>query len=199
MPSLLKTTKTGAGVVAPEAHAEVPLSAEASSSLRRLARTVSLHMQGEREEALKVLDGAEADADASDLAEITAARAHIQLELNRHTEAAASYARLAEIRPDRADVRFHLGFCLQSLGRYAEAVESFRAALPRGAKQLDTQLAIGVCLLHLNKHQDAREAFDAALAQAPESEPALFGKAAARQMGCQFEDATLPYQLLLEP
>jgi tetratricopeptide (TPR) repeat protein len=169
---MFKKTKAGEGAIAEaEIHAEGPgdvEAAEAGSSLRRLARAVSLHMKGEREEALKVLDGAEADADANDLAEITAARGHIQLELNRHEDAAASYARLAKIRPDSAEIRFSLGLCLQNLGRYAEAVESFRAALPLGGKQLDTQLAIGACLLHLNKQQEAREAFDAALVQAPE-------------------------------
>src|SRR5579862_9103719 len=99
---MFKKTKTGDGAVAEvEIHPEALVATEAAgSSLRRLARAVSLHMKGEREEALKVLEGAEADSDANDLAEITAARGHIQLELNRHEEAAASYTRLAKIRPD---------------------------------------------------------------------------------------------------
>src|SRR5260370_25368066 len=134
---MFKKTKTGEGAVAEiEIPAEGPGVAEGGSSLRRLARAVSLHMRGEREEALKVLEGAEVDADANELAEITAARGHIQLELNRHEDAAASYARLAKIPPDSAAIPFSLALCLQNLRRYSEAVANFRASHPLARTRL---------------------------------------------------------------
>ncbi len=132
------------------------------------------------------------------MTEITAARAHLQFELQRYDDAAASYARLAALRPQDSDVRSSLGLCLQNLGRYAEAVESFRQALALGAKALEMQLAIGACLLHLNEPQEAREAFDAALARVPDNEAAMFGKAVALQMGWEFEEAATLYQRILE-
>src|SRR5260370_9155792 len=118
---MFKKTKTGEGAVAEiEIPAEGPGVAEGGSSLRRLARAVSLHMRGEREEALKVLEGAEVDADANELAEITAARGHIQLELNRHEDAAASYARLTKSRPEAAQIRFTRRLCFENLDPYTQ-------------------------------------------------------------------------------
>src|SRR5271154_2747484 len=159
---------------------------QADPSARNLARAVSHYIQGDSEQALQDLDGAEAGANESSLTEITAARAHLQFELQHYEDAAASYARLAVLRPQDSDVRSSLGLCLQNLGRHTEAVETFRQALALGAKALEMQLAIGASLLHLNEPQEAREAFDAALARVPDSEAAMFGKAVALQMGWEF-------------
>src|SRR5262249_12666089 len=124
---------------------------EADTSLQHLAHSVSLHLKGQREEALKALEGVETD-DRETLSEVNAARGHIQFELSRYEDALVSYSRLSETRPNDPEVRFSLGLCYQHLGRYNEALENFRSALNLGAKRVETQLAIGACLLHLNRH-----------------------------------------------
>src|SRR5579863_10046462 len=153
--------------------------AESEAVSRVLAVAVSYHLKGAREEALKVLEGLDTNIRPEDAAEILAARGHVQFELGRYQDALSSYKDLAGIRPKDATVQFNLGLSLQNLARYAEALENFRKSLTLGAKPLEPQLAIGTCLLHLNRHAEALEAFDAALDLAPESEAALFGKAAA--------------------
>ena len=104
-------------------------------SSRNLARAVSHYIQGDSENALQALEGAEAGANESSLTEITAGRAHLLFELHRYEDAAASYARLAVLRPQDSDARSSLGLCLQNLGRHAEAVESFRVAVVTGGSR----------------------------------------------------------------
>src|SRR5271168_465386 len=111
----MQKTKTNSGNVA---TAE-PEQSTSDIALRSLATAVSLHLKGEQEEALKELDRAEASAQGNDLAEIQAARGHINSELGRFDVAAASYSRLSELMPEDASTRYKLGLCLQHLGRYA--------------------------------------------------------------------------------
>ena len=196
MEQIVKTNHSTPAPVEVPSAGPAPFQADLSS--RNLARAVSLYIQGDSEHALEALNGAEAGSNESSLTEITAAKAHLQFELQRYEDAAASYTRLAALSPKDSDVRSSLGLCLQNLGRYAEAVESFRQALALGAKALEMQLAIGACLLHLNEPQEAREAFDAALSRVPDSEAAMFGKAVALQMGWEFEEAAQLYQRILD-
>src|SRR5271170_6741909 len=69
-------------------------------ALKSLALAVSLHLRGAQEEALKELAHAELHASANDLAEIHAARGHINSQLGRFDAAAASFSRLAELLPE---------------------------------------------------------------------------------------------------
>src|SRR5580658_8112373 len=145
MQQLVKTGQSAAADVEVSNAGQTAFQADPSS--RNLARAVSHYIQGDSEQALEALEGAEAGANESSLTEITAARAHLQFELQRYDQAAANYARLAVLRPQDSDVRSSLGLCLQNLGRYTEAVENFRQALALGAKPLEMQLAVGACLL----------------------------------------------------
>src|ERR1700722_9672747 len=85
-----------------------------ASPLHRLAQAVSLHLRGEREAALRALEGADRNGESSEPAEINAARGHIQFELGRFEEAAASYERLAELKADDPEIHFNLGLCFQN-------------------------------------------------------------------------------------
>ncbi|MGD1095653.1 MAG: tetratricopeptide repeat protein, partial [Bryobacteraceae bacterium] len=129
--------------------------ANRDASLRALAAAVSLHIKGKPEEALKELEGAEASADAADLAEIHAARGHIYSELGQFAPAAGSYSRLCELVPNNSEARYKLGLCLQNLGKYEMALASFQAAISLGDQELKTRLSVGGCLLHLNKGPEA--------------------------------------------
>src|ERR1700733_3622566 len=74
------------------AGAEVPGAGQTAfqpdPSSRNLARAVSHYIQGESGRALQALEGAEAGANESSLTEVTAARAHLQFELQRYEDAA---------------------------------------------------------------------------------------------------------------
>ena len=73
----------------------------------------------------------------------------------------------------------------------------FPAGISLGDQDLKTKLAAGACLLQLNEGKAAVEIFDRALAQAPESEEALFGKAAGLQLLWEFDEATTLYERIL--
>ncbi len=188
----MQKTKTNTGSVA-----TVDREPSNNDALRSLAHAVSLHLKGEQEEALKELDRAEAYAQGGDLAEIHAARGHINSELGRFDIAAASYSQLSEQLPEDASTRYKLGLCLQHLGRYAEALDNFRTAISLGDRDLKTKLAAGACLLQLNDGKAAIEAFDTALTQTPDSEEALFGKAVGLQLLWEFDEATAIYERIL--
>jgi len=73
---------------------------KAGGSQTHLARAVTLHLAGKREEALKQLQRAIAANEAS--AEIYRAMGHIQFELGNFDEAAKSYRILAQVKPQYA-------------------------------------------------------------------------------------------------
>src|SRR5260370_7000455 len=81
------------------------------SSHSHLARAVTLHLAGKREEALKQLQRAIAANEAS--AEIYRAMGHIQFELNNFDEAAKSYRILVQVKPQYAMGWFNLPVSLQ--------------------------------------------------------------------------------------
>src|SRR5437667_9335787 len=76
-----------------------------------LARAVTLHLAGKREEALRQLQRAIAANEAS--AEIYRAMGHIHFELGNFDEAAKSYRTLVQIKPQYAMGWFNLAVCLE--------------------------------------------------------------------------------------
>src|ERR1700722_3559966 len=190
----MENTQTNEGSVA---TVEPEVTASSDAGLRSLAMAVSLHLRREQEEALKELDRAEAHASAGDLAELHAARGHINSELGRYDQAATTFSRLCELLPDDAQTHYRLGLSLQHLGRYEEALESFRAALSLGDTEAKTKLAAGACLLQLNDGKGAIELFDEVLAEEPQLEEALFGKAVGLQLQWEFDKATKLYEQVL--
>src|SRR5215471_3651044 len=91
-----------------------------------LARAVTLHLAGKREEALKQLQRAIAANEAS--AEIYRAMGHIQFELGSFEEAAKSYRILVQVKPQYSMGWFNLAVCLERSGIWEDAAQSFHRA-----------------------------------------------------------------------
>ena len=98
----------------------------AATSSGFLARAVTLHLAGKREEALKQLQRA-VDADEAS-PEIYRAMGHIQFELNAFREAAQGYRSLTQLKPQYAKGWFNLAVCLERSGRLGGGL----AGLPQG-------------------------------------------------------------------
>ena len=79
---------------------EIDAGDKTAGSQSHLARAVTLHLAGRREEALKQLQRAIAANEAS--AEIYRAMGHIQFELGSFDEAAKSYRILVQVKPQFA-------------------------------------------------------------------------------------------------
>src|SRR5512144_2366047 len=81
-----------------------------------LAKAVSLHLGGKREEALKELQRAVAAGETSP--EIYVAMGHIQFELGQFEPAANSYRSLVQSKPQHTTGWFNLAVCLERLGAW---------------------------------------------------------------------------------
>src|SRR5579863_6100089 len=76
-----------------------------------LAKSVSLHLEGKRKEALKELNTAiEAGEETP---EVLAAKGHIQFELEQFNDAINTYEKLLEMAPRHATANFNLGICYE--------------------------------------------------------------------------------------
>jgi tetratricopeptide (TPR) repeat protein len=78
----------------------------AAATTGSLARAVTLHLAGKREEALKQLERAVDSGEASP--ELYRAMGHIQFELEAFADAADSYRSLTELKPQYAKGWFNL-------------------------------------------------------------------------------------------
>ena len=88
-------------VNAPDTHAK--------NASGHLARAVTLHLAGKREEALKQLQGAISGGQAS--AEVYRAMGHIQFELGDFAQAEQSYRSLTKMKPQYPMGWFNLAVC----------------------------------------------------------------------------------------
>src|SRR6516162_5386071 len=102
---------------------EVEAGERTAGSQSHLARAVTLHLAGRREEALKQLQRAIAANEAS--AEIYRAMGHIQFELGSFEEAAKSYRTLVQMKPQYAMGWFNLAVCLERNGSWEDASQAF--------------------------------------------------------------------------
>src|SRR5579863_7208887 len=111
-----------------------------------LARSVSLHLEGKRKEALRELNTAiEA---GEETAEVFAAKGHIQFELEQYEDAIKTYEKLLGVAPRHPTANFNLGICYEKLGRWQEATDAFQKSLETDAEREEAQLGLGICLLH---------------------------------------------------
>src|ERR1022692_2468498 len=136
--------RTPAKVQSLRAH-EIDGGDKAAGSQTHLARAVTLHLAGKREEALKQLQRAIAANEAS--AEIYRAMGHIQFELGNFEEAAKSYRILAQVKPQYAMGWFNLAVCLERAGGWEDAAQAFHRASTLDAGYVDAHLGLGVCHL----------------------------------------------------
>src|SRR5580700_8626449 len=160
-----------------------------------LAKAVSLHMEGNLEDALaeinRVLETGEGTL------EIYSAKAQIQFELEMYEEAAQSYAKLLSMHPKHANANLNLAVCLERLGRWQEAADFFEKAAEAQPDRLDARLGLGIAQLHLEKSDAAGDSFEHVLEQQPDNITALFGKAVTQQLQWNFDEAARIYQSIL--
>src|ERR1022692_1317903 len=173
-----------------------PEPADKTSGPSYLARAVSLHLAGRRDEALGQLQRAVAANLGS--AEIYRAMAHIQFEMGDYKESGKSYRLLTQVKPQYAMGWFNLAVCLERQGSWDDASEAFHKASTLDPKHLDAHLGLGVCHLRLEDPKSALFSFERCLEITPDHEEALFGKAAALQCLGHSEDASKLYQRILD-
>src|ERR1700692_1925010 len=92
-----------------------------------LAKSVSLHLEGKRKEALRELNTAIEGGEETP--EVFAAKGHIQFGLEHFDAAIKTYEKLLTLAPRHATANFNLGICYEKLGRWQEATASFTKAL----------------------------------------------------------------------
>src|SRR5579863_10670283 len=137
-----------------------------------LARSVSLHLEGKRKEALRELNGAIEGGEETP--EVFAAKGHIQFELEQYDDAIKTYEKLLILAPRHATANFNLGICYEKLGRWQEATDAFQKALETDPQRVEANLGLGICLLHQEKPEPAIGFFDQVLARNSSHETALF-------------------------
>src|SRR5262252_4462337 len=123
-----------------------------------LARAVALHLAGKRDDALQQLERAIAANEGSP--EIYRAMGHIQFEMADYREAAKTYRRLVEVKPQYAMGWFNLAVSLERLSAWEEAAEAFRHAGTLDPKHAEAHLGLGVCHLRLEDPKSALHSFD---------------------------------------
>src|SRR3984957_9424931 len=161
-----------------------------------LARSVSLHLEGKRKEALRELNAAIENGEETP--EVFAAKGHIQFEREQYDDAIKTYEKLLTLAPRHATANFNLGICYEKLGRWQEATDAFTKALEVDPQREEARLGVGFCLLHQKKPDPAIACFDKFLARQPGHETATFGKAVSLQLLWKFDEATALYLKILE-
>src|SRR5487761_2116358 len=146
-----------------------------------LAKSVSLHLEGKRKEALRELNTAIENGE--DTPEVLAAKGHIQFELEQFDDAIKTYERLLAAAPKHPTANFNLGICYEKLGRWQDATDAFTRSLEVDPSREEAQLGLGICLLHQEK---------------PEPAIACFDKAVSLQLLWKFDEATALYSKILE-
>src|ERR1017187_1212341 len=162
--------------------------AKSSPKVPALAKAVSLHLEGNLQEALDEINGALAAGEES--LEIYSAKAQLQYDLEQYEDASKSYAKVLSLNPQHSAANFHMAVCLEKLGRWQEAAEFFEKAAETDPGRIDARLGLGICQLHLDKAEAAAESFDRVLSEEPEHPTALFGKAVTLQLQWNFGEAT---------
>ncbi len=137
------TEAAGAGL---EVDAKVPSPA--------LARSVSLHLDGKRKDALRELNTAIEKGEETP--EVFTAKGHIQFELEQYEEAIRTYEKLLALAPRHSTANFNLGICYEKLGRWQDAAHAFQKTLDADPRREEAQLGLGICLLHLEKPEPAQ-------------------------------------------
>src|ERR1700724_704932 len=116
-----------------------------------LARSVALHLEGKRKEALRELNTAIEGGDET--VEIYAAKGHIQFELEQYDDAVKSYEKLLAAVPQHPTANFNLGICFEKLGRWQDASDAFQKALQGDPQREEANLGWGICLLRQEKRE----------------------------------------------
>src|SRR5271154_125973 len=114
---------------------------KATPKVPALARAVSLHLEGNLQEALDEINGALAEGEES--LEIYSAKAQLQYDLEQYEDASKSYAKVLSMNPKHSAANFHMAVCLEKLGRWQEAAEFFEKAAETDPNRMDARLGLG--------------------------------------------------------
>src|SRR5579863_9798735 len=125
---------------------------------RTLSKAVSLHLEGKRESAAKMLTKAidSGERDAS----LYSALGHIHYEMRDYESAATTYAQLVGLEPQHRTAHFNLAVCQGNLKNWKEAAEAFRRAAEVDATRADALLGLGISLIHTGSPAQAMEPLD---------------------------------------
>src|SRR5689334_18522776 len=163
--------RTPAKVQSLRAH-EIDGGEKTAGSQTHLARAVTLHLAGKREEALRQLQRAIAANEAS--AEIYRAMGHIHFEFGGFEEAAKSYRTLVQIKPQYAMGWFNLAVCLERGGLFEDAAQAFHKSSTLETAHVDSHLGLGVCHLRQEDPKSALFSFERCLELDPSHADGLF-------------------------
>ena len=128
---------------------EIDAGDKTAGSQSHLARAVSMHLAGKREDALKQLQRAIAANEGG--AEIYRAMGHIQFELEQYDDAIKTYEKLLGAAPQHPTANFNLGICFEKLNRWQDASDAFQKALQVDPQREEANLGWGICLLRQEK------------------------------------------------
>ncbi|HEX8370901.1 MAG TPA: tetratricopeptide repeat protein [Pyrinomonadaceae bacterium] len=96
------------------------------------------------------------------------------VQLQRHREAAVTFARLADQNQKSAQARFYAGQGFVLTGDYERAVKEFRAAATLDAKLLQAHYSAGQSLIRMNRLDEAEKEFRQELVLNPADESAKY-------------------------
>ena len=123
MPSFL-TSQSAAKTAIPPGILPIDEGVQSKRAGKTLARAVSLHLEGKRESAAKMLgkaiEGGERDP------ALYSALGHIQYEMRDYAGRRGIYGQLVELEPLHRTAHFNLGVCQGNLKDWNAAAESFR-------------------------------------------------------------------------
>ena len=129
-----------------------------AASSEAFVNAVNQHLQGNTEQALAELSrGA---SNPKHAAECYAAMGHIQFELERYEEAAASYGKAAAADNQNKSAAFNQGLFWDNLKRFKEEAMACEKAAQADPNRPEPRFALGVFLLHLMKPQQAQDTFE---------------------------------------
>src|ERR1700683_4795996 len=117
---------------------DTPANGKAASPA--LARSVALHLEGKRKEALRELNTAIENGEETP--EVLAAKGHIQFELEQFDDAVKTYEKLLGVSPRHPTGNFNLGICYEKLGRWQEATDAFNKAIDSDPQREEAQLGL---------------------------------------------------------
>lgn len=164
-----------------------------AASSPHFVRAVNVYLEGRAEEA--VVELAKSPIPSY---ECYSAMGHIQFELHRWDEAAASYGKAANVQPGSVAAWFNQGLCHEKLRRYHDAAAAFEKAAQLQPDRDDAWFGLAVSLMHMKKPKQALEILERLLRRSPKNFTVAFGKAVTLQMLWQYDQALALYRRLIE-
>ncbi len=136
-----------------------------------LARARDAHKRGDIADALEVLDGLLAAQPAN--VETLLYRSTVLEELGRVQEAAAGYAKVAELTPNNDQILLRLGYLARKQGYREQSLDFFQRAVVAAPDQPEAHMQVAYDLRDLGRPQEAEQSFSRVLDLVPDHPGAL--------------------------